>query len=242
MIDFIGIGAQKAGTTWIYEHLCRHPQIRFPAEKEVHFWDIHRARGEEWWIAQFPETESHILQGEITPAYAILDREPIGRIRTLVPDARLFYIIRNPIERAWSAARMALARAEMLPDEASDSWFLDHFNSSGSMRRGSYVACVDNWLAEFPSEQLAVIFFDDIVSDPRGTLCRLCEHLGADPAPFEAAEAATLSVRVFESPLASIRPALLDALRLIYADEIHRVASRFGRDLSDWWKWDGTHA
>lgn len=39
MLDFLGIGAQKAGTTWLYEKLRLHPDIAFPAGKEVHFWD-----------------------------------------------------------------------------------------------------------------------------------------------------------------------------------------------------------
>src|SRR5262249_41035314 len=42
--DFLGIGAQKAATTWLYENLKRHPEIEFPAGKEVHFWDKREGR------------------------------------------------------------------------------------------------------------------------------------------------------------------------------------------------------
>ncbi len=63
MIDFLGIGAQKCGTTWLYERLAQHPQVRFPAGKEIHFWDHHLDRGINWWIAQFPEIAPDVRQG-----------------------------------------------------------------------------------------------------------------------------------------------------------------------------------
>ena len=73
MIDFLGIGAQKAGTTWIYQHLSRHPQICFPAGKEIHFWDHYRNNGVDWWTSLFADDHPGRKQGEITPAYATLD-------------------------------------------------------------------------------------------------------------------------------------------------------------------------
>jgi hypothetical protein len=39
VVGFLGIGAQKAATTWLYHQLGRHPQVRFPGGKELHFWD-----------------------------------------------------------------------------------------------------------------------------------------------------------------------------------------------------------
>jgi hypothetical protein len=137
MIDFLGIGAQKAGTTWIYQHLSRHPDIRFPAGKEVHFWDCCRANGVEWWTGLFADGHPRRKQGEITPAYATLDEATIREIAALLPSLRVFYSLRNPMARAWSSALMVLERAEMTIDDASHPWFLDHFKSAGSRRRGT---------------------------------------------------------------------------------------------------------
>jgi hypothetical protein len=162
MIDFLGIGAQKAGTTWIYRHLSRHPQITFPAGKEIHFWDQHRSNGVDWWLRLFPDDRQGRKQGEITPAYATLELATIREIAALLPELRVFCSLRNPIARAWSSALMALERAEMTIDEASHVWFLDHFKSSGSRRRGDYVSCLSNWREAIP-EQLLVILFDDTV-------------------------------------------------------------------------------
>src|SRR4029077_18655406 len=132
MIHLLGIGAQKAGTTWIYERMSLHPQIRFPAGKEIHFWDCYRSNGVDWWTGLFAEDDQRRKQGEITPAYSTLDEATIREIATFLPNLRVFYSLRNPIARAWSSALMALERAEMTIDEASHLWFLDHFKSAGA--------------------------------------------------------------------------------------------------------------
>jgi hypothetical protein len=180
MIHFLGIGAQKAGTTWIYQHLSRHPDIRFPAGKEVHFWDCRRSNGVEWWTGLFPDDDQKRKQGEITPAYATLDEATIREIAALAPNLRVFYSLRNPIARSWSSALMALERAEMTIDDASHQWSLDHFKSAGSRRRGDYLSCIKRWQAVFRDEQFLTIMFDDIIKDPGGVLVSLCRHLGVD--------------------------------------------------------------
>jgi hypothetical protein len=239
MIDFLGIGAQKCGTTWAYEHLRAHPQIRFPANKEIHFWDLNIARGVDWWLAPFRDGPPGVKQGEITPAYAFLDIEIIKAIHGTVPNARLFYMIRNPLARAWSSAQMALRKAELTMDEASDQWFIDHFRSRGSRSRGDYLACLDNWLRVFPAERLQLIVFDDIRDAPGSVLARLARHIGVDPSPYESSDDDHLRIAVNTSPDTDVRPTLLPKLRELYADQIERLEARLQRDLGAWLEWDG---
>jgi hypothetical protein len=236
MLDFLGIGAQKCGTTWLYNHLQAHEQLAFPAGKEVHFWDQHRLRGVKWWLDQFSvnDTKKH---GEITPAYAILDAKTVREIREAVPNSRLFYSIRNPIARAWSASLMALSRAELMLNEASDRWFMDHFESRGSRQRSDYTACINTWLAVFPQEQLQIIVFDDIVTSSRSVLLGLAKHLAVDCSHFERIAEAELRKPVFHGPQFSIRPVLLEYLRELYRPEIQRLSYRLGRDLQSWLQW-----
>ena len=239
MIDFIGIGGQKCGTTWLYEHLRHHPDIAFPAGKEVHFWDQQRHLGSEWWTGLFPRTDGRIRQGEITPAYAILNRETIREIRALCPDAALFISLRNPMARAWSSALMALGRAEMEYAEASDQWFIDHFRSQGSLRRGNYAACIDNWLSEYPLGRLQIVWFDDIIARPRSVLEALAVHIGVEPSHYSSVPAAQLQMPVFAGARFSIRDRLLEVLRELYLPAIAALEIRFGRDLTSWKRWDG---
>jgi len=238
-IDFLGIGAQKSGTTWLYTHLQKHPQIRFPGGKEIHFWDWHKAEGTDWWLSKFPDSSDGIKQGEITPAYAILGQEDIRTIRELIPEVRLIYIMRNPLARAWSHARMALSRAAMTMDEASDQWFIDHFNCKASRTRGDYLACLKNWTAVFPAENLQLILFDEILADPRRVLARVAQHLAVDAAPFDAIAADELQEAVFAGRESKVRPALISYLQDMYRPAIGELEGHLGRDLRGWLDWDG---
>src|SRR5262245_8764381 len=111
MLRFLGIGAQKAGTTWLHENLRTHPVLSFPHGTEIHFWDAQRDRGIDWYRSLFVSSDR--VEGEITPAYAILPPRQVAEIAATFPDLRLIYILRNPIDRAWSSALMALQRSEM---------------------------------------------------------------------------------------------------------------------------------
>lgn len=218
MLDFIGIGAQKAGTTWLYANLALHPEIDFPGGKEVHFWDAFRDRGVEWYQSLFT-TENGCKHGDITPAYSMLTREVIQEVYALAPAARLVFMVRNPIDRAWSSALMALKRAEMTPDEASDQWFIDHFKSEGSRLRGNYVRTVDNWLSVYPEEQLLVIGFDDISTQPERVLQRCARHIGVDEG-FYVDTVNMVRSKVHEGQSVALRQSLRIVLADMYADQL----------------------
>jgi hypothetical protein len=179
MIEFLGIGAQKAGTSWLYEKLSLHPEIAFPGGKEVHFWDKKIKLGIEWYRSRFSGHKfDGKVCGEITPAYSILPIETIRQCHANFPDLRLIYLLRNPVERAWSSAKMALDRAEMSIHEASDQWFIDHFKSRGSMMRGDYQTCIQNWLSCYRREQLLVCFFEELLGAPELFLKKCFQHIG----------------------------------------------------------------
>jgi len=239
VIDFLGIGAQKCGTTWLYERLDEHPAVDFPAGKEVRFWVRPGNEQVEAWTGLFPDVAPPTKQGEITPAYALLDPETIEAVHRAAPDVQIFFSMRNPMARAWSAAKMAVFRSEMTIAEASDRWFIDHFNSAGSRKRGDFLGSLDNWLDHYPEDSLQLIFFDDILADPRRVLVDLSEHLGVDPQFFMGRDEDELRAPVHEGMPGVIRPSLLGYLRDLYAPQIEALAGRTGRDLTDWLEWDG---
>ena len=233
MLDFLGIGAQKAGTTWLYEQLAQHPQLRFPAGKEIHFWDAQRDKGLDWYRGLFAPAAPGTRAGEITPAYAILPPAVLGEIRALNPALRMIYVLRNPIERAWSAALMAHERAELELGEASDAWFVDHFRSRGSMQRGDYETCLRNWRAAFDPAQILVLRYEALRDEPRAFLEACCRHLGVEPG-FYRERSAALGTRVGAGPQAPLRPSVLPVLRELYRPRIARLAAYLGTDLGAW--------
>ena len=236
---FLGVGAQKAGTTWLYARLAGHPQVFMPAIKEVHFWDLYSDRGLDWYRSLFePGLNAGQRCGEITPAYAILPPERIAEIRRTFADARLLYVVRNPLERAWSAALMCLERAELEYHEASPQWFIDHFRSAGSRRRGDYETCMRNWLALYPADQWLLLDYGDLARDPRALLRQVAAHIGVDPDWYARRPDAELQTRVHFGPGGSTRAAshrlpdpLREVLADLYAEPIRSFQAYCGRDF-----------
>lgn len=210
---FLGIGAQKAGTTWLYAQLVRHPDIVMPA-KEVHFWDVWRHRGLGWYASLFPHKDK--VQGEITPSYAFLPIERIREVHAMNPNLRILFIKRDPKERAWSHALMELARQGRKVETTPDAWFVKHFRSEISRRRGDYAACLAQWREVFPAEQLLVLEYHDIAQDPRKLLERCARHIGVDPVFFRTLSEETLKERIFASDDIPPRSSLRRALEKLY--------------------------
>jgi hypothetical protein len=234
MLDFLGIGAQKTGTTWLCEALAAHPAVRFPAGKEVHFWDWHRAKGVDWYRGLFADSPPGVKSGEITPAYALLPADAIREIRSLNPALRVLYTLRNPIERAWSAALMVMQRGGMTIDEASDAWFIDHFRSQNSRSRGDYEPCLRNWRSVIGEEPLLVLRYEALCADPRAYLDACCRHLGVDAGFYGPQHEALLQRRVYAGPQAPLRASLRPVLLELYADKIRALGKYLGTDLGAW--------
>jgi hypothetical protein len=233
MLNFLGIGAQKCGTTWLYELLALHPQVRFPAGKEVHFWDRQRERGIDWYRGLFEGQPHAAAVGEITPAYAVLAPNIIAEVAQVFPVLRLIYMIRNPVDRAWSSALMAMQRAELQIDEVSDRWFIDHFESRGSRARGDYEACIRNWRAAYLSDQLLLIRYEHIGTQPFEVYQRSCSHLGIEAYDTPQVRAQASRV-VFAGTGDPIRPSLSIYLHDMYRQPILALSSYLETDFSDW--------
>ena len=233
MWKFLGIGAQKSGTTWLYEQFSRHPQLAFPVGKEAHFWNRpHDEAAIASYISRI--NASGAVNGEITPAYGMLPIETIAEIYQYAPQLRLIYLMRNPVERAWSAALMALQRAEMIINEASDQWFSDHFHSQGSLMRGDYQTCITNWRTVFPAEQLLIERFEEIVNNPERLLNRCFNHVGVNLQSHEQLQQWQCRVAVFTGPGYQLRPSLKPILQSLYKERIEQLSDYLAMDLSTW--------
>jgi len=231
MLNFIGIGAQKAGTTWLFANLAKHPELSFPAGKEIHFWDTHYKNGVDWYKNLFPDTAEK-LQGEVTPAYAILGKERIKEVHRHFPDLKMIYITRNPIERAWSGALMALGRSELQLGEASDQWFIDHFRSEGSRKRGDYAACLDNWLSVYDKSQLLILEYEKMMANPRKYLLDVADFLKINREVFEQMRDNELKERHNEGAGFYLRISLYRPLRELYREPIARLNDKYQIDYA----------
>jgi hypothetical protein len=106
--DFLIIGAQKAGTTALQQYLSQHPQMRCAREKEVRFFnrDKFYALGDSWYLRHFPyRLKPGLRLFEASPAYLYFPFVP-DRIFRFDPQIKLIGILRNPVDRAFSAWNM----------------------------------------------------------------------------------------------------------------------------------------
>jgi hypothetical protein len=240
MIDFLGIGGQRCGTTWLFVHLRRHPHVRFPGAKEIHYWDRYADQGPGPWLDLFPPTPRRVKQGEITPAYAILEPEVVRTVASAAPSLKLILNIRNPIARAWSAAQLCRQRCLLDPDEVSDAWYLDVIRSRRSWSKGMFSETITTWRDSFSPEQLMLVFYDDILSDPAGVLRRVASHIGVQPTVYLNNSGALSERRgVVSNREVGPSPRVLAVLRDGYRDEIGVLEKLTGRDLGSWFEWDG---
>lgn len=183
MLRYLCIGAQRCGTTWLAWHLRRHPAVTTQYKKEIHFWNRHYDKGIEWYKDLFANPA--LIEGDYTPAYALLPDTQIAECRRHFPDVRLIFIVRKPLERAWSATLMFLRLLEMERGEASDQFLIDYLSARRTVMRSDYKRCIENWLRHYPREQLLVLHFDDIAHGPCRFLRKCSRHIGIDPKTFE---------------------------------------------------------
>lgn len=223
--DFLGIGAQKAGTTWLYRNLRNHPEIWMP-RKELHYFDRKLGRGTEWYAAQFAPGEG-CLTGEITPAYSTLSAEEISHVHSLLPGVKLIFLMRNPIERAWS---QALMRFENQGREPSEEELLEFLELSSRRRLSNYLLTLDNWERFYPATQIFVGFLEDVSFSPGLLLPRLYEFLGVGSATV------TLSAqeRIHSRSTGAMPAKMAVRLALFYQESLRRLEERFGGYASFW--------
>jgi len=105
-VNFLVIGMQKAGTSWIYKMFEEHPGIALSKEKEVHYWDMHFNKDDSWYEDQFAEDVKGKVVGEVTPDYLSMWMEKVGKIHAYNPKMKLIIVYRDEVDRAWSAFLM----------------------------------------------------------------------------------------------------------------------------------------
>lgn len=176
MIHFIGIGAQKSATSWVYACLYEHPQICAPI-KEIHFFSRPRySEGIHSYEAHFKSCSEGSLHGEFSTSYLYAPEAP-QRIFTHYPEVKLIAILRNPIDRAYSQYRNAIKAGEIHESVTFDTYRKDE---ESVLAQGLYRAQLDRYLQYFKREQILILIQEDIAHDPVLFMKRIYEFLGVD--------------------------------------------------------------
>lgn len=183
-VTFLGIGAQKCASSWLYDILADHPEVVVSPTKELDFFSYHYENGLHWYGHQFEHRPGARAAGEISPSYLHEPAVPV-RVQRHLPDARIFVSLRDPVERALSQHRH-LARLGLLPrDDLSFEAALA--TNPTYIEQGLYHHHLSRWLAHFERRQLHVVLMEDIRADRRAVARSLFEFLGVNASHVPAA-------------------------------------------------------
>ena len=183
--SFLIIGAQKAGTSSLFNYLGQHPDITLPSKKELHFFDLRYDKGIEWYESLFPEGINYENQitGEASPYYLFHPLVP-EYVRYHYPGIKLIILLRDPVDRAYSHFQMERKRGteplasfvhaveleveriyeeeQKIPRGEIQSG--TRFRNWSYMKRGLYGQQLQRWLGFFPREQFLIIRSEDFFS------------------------------------------------------------------------------
>jgi hypothetical protein len=256
---FIVGGGVRCATGWIRECLSEHPQI-YVQPKEIHFFDQNYEKGKEWYFQFFSESGNRKIIGEKTASY--LHNDVASRIKETVPDVKLVFCLRDPIDRMYSHYTMLAASDSALREKG----FVKSIDIEPKILEWSkYSEQINKYIKLFPSENLLIKIYEDIEKKPYEFLSDIFNFIGAD-ASFQAPSSklrTKLGQFEHNSPLwgllskgmlhkrapkflrsvyTEIRPEKNDILSdeiyeqfsTYYHDDINRLEKMLNRDLSLW--------
>lgn len=189
---FIVIGAMKGGTSSLYNYLAAHPEICMSATKETDFFiaEKHFGRGREWYESLFAgpaARKKHATQfGEASPNYTKLPRFAgvPERMHALVPDAKLIYVVRDPVARMISHyGHNISAKNESRPiDEA-----LRPPGGGRYLNPSRYRTQLEAFLKFYPQERILIVSSEELLAQRREVMRRIFTFLEVD-AVFDSRE------------------------------------------------------
>lgn len=204
--DFLIIGAQKCGTTSLYNHLIKHPSIYPASVKEVGFFDRYFTNSIKWYRSQFPSVlrkyytkwvlRQPFFTGEASTGY-ILNPHSLMRINKIIPRAKLIALLRNPVERAYShyqhtvrikreslSFEEAIAREDERIGEAwqrmrsDENYYNFDIALYAYLRTGMYIEQLVDLMSLFPRNQVLILNSEAFRADPSNTFRNVFHFLG----------------------------------------------------------------
>lgn len=202
--DFIIIGAQKAGTSSLYNYLGQHPQIAPSYTKEVHYFDggispsiDTFAKGTKWYASHFPLRRNVSIDTKIFEASPLYLFNPVAakRMSELLPDVKIIALLRNPTERAISQffhetrlnreflsikAAFETEFSRIQPAIDAKNYKDDDFICHSYQSRGLYKEQLERYSSCFPKEHILLLESESFFSDPRKILKQVFKFVGVD--------------------------------------------------------------
>lgn len=185
MPNFIIAGLPKCGTVWLVDALKEYRSFNYVEnpfyehKHEVRFFSFNFDKPIKEYFKVFKKQDPSLLSFEKSPDYSVMRKNRIKLIKKLRPNIKTILIFRDPVERAFSNAKMDLIRRkniELIPE--NDQLFFKNYDSQ--LRRYDYEKILEKWYSVFPKNQIMVLSLEDIKSQPEKVLSNVFSFLGCD--------------------------------------------------------------
>jgi hypothetical protein len=228
--DFIVIGAMKAATTSLWKYLRAHPQVFMPELKEMQFFSNpgRLRRDLQWYREQFAPAGAAISVGEASTNYTKYPRllGTSERMAAAVPDVRLVYLVRDPIERIRSHyLHVAYGHSEHRPLVEAVREDPEYVSIS------RYRMQIDQYLEHFDASQLLVVTSEALKANRKRTMDQVFRFVGVDPVltvPEREREVHRTADKRVDTPAMTRlrRSPIAESLRRFTPATLRRLASR----------------
>lgn len=179
MIDFIGLGAQKSATSWLFQCLREHPEICLAEEKEIHYFSDNNLyeRGRRWYESHWTNCSTQQQTGEISTSY-LSSLDAPARIKEYAPNVKMIALLRDPVDRAESHIRHLLSKKEV-PEHLRLEEMLalrpDIFEN------GCYGTHLERYYEFFSQDQFCVDTYAAVLTNPLSVITRVDTFLNIKP-------------------------------------------------------------
>lgn len=205
------------------------------AEDMIFWWNYIQMDGTISWYKSLFESSARAgkVTGDITPAYSTLTEQSIRRLRSLSPNLKIIFILRNPIDRSFSQlARNLVAKEGSESSNVSIQEMLDILSSEDCMSRSDYLTTLERYKKYFSDEEIFVGFFEEIKICPHDLLMRICRFIGVEP--LSETEVVKGSPNARSSLIGKMEPEILRFLVDTYEPMIAQMSIQLGGYAEQW--------
>lgn len=161
--NFVYIGPDKAGSSWLHEVLVTHPQVYLSPAKDLYYFDRYYDRGLDWYLGQFSAAgDEHVVVGEVCQDY-LFDARAAERMVESIGRPRVMVSLRDPADRAYSSYLYMLKQGQQ------PGTFLAALDARPELiEHGRYATGLARYRDALGDDRIHVAVFDDLVADPQG--------------------------------------------------------------------------
>ena len=184
--QFVVIGSPKTATTSLARYLDEHPKVHLCPMKEPHFFstDAIYERGTDWYEGLFADAEDGQICGEASTSYTRYpySGDVAGRMHALIPDAKLIYLVREPVARTISACEFWHRReTQFFQRDVPNRLEVVLEMSQMPLRTSEYIVQIEQFMKFYDRSQLLVLLQEDLAADSDAVVRQVFEFIGVDP-------------------------------------------------------------